>query len=82
MKEAHRYAPPLLVAIIFFLLLPAAYVGSYLSLSVMAYNNYGGRVAAYRVGGGLAGACFYPLEQADRRLRPQQWEALSVQIAE
>lgn len=63
------------------LLLPVVYGGSYLvlarplSISVPSEGAFE-VVAHYRFGGEYAETFFWPLEQLDRWMRPEQWELL------
>jgi len=75
-----RITAPLLVAAALLLVPPIAYVGSYRLLAAHGYTNYGARMAQYKYGGKAAEMFFKPLELADRRLRPGQWESLCVQL--
>jgi hypothetical protein len=71
---------PLIVAIVL-LALPVLYVGSYLALVVPEghFRNDPLREGLYdkwvhyRVMPGQAGRFFWPLEQIDRKLRPEAW---------
>ncbi|QDU28522.1 hypothetical protein ETAA8_36240 [Anatilimnocola aggregata] len=77
---------PLIVAIVL-LLLPVLYVGSYLALVVpggiprVGVSNVDGRMFRqisrehdYRIDSELASWLFWPLEQIDRKMRPEAWE--------
>ncbi|WP_254513203.1 hypothetical protein [Anatilimnocola floriformis] len=72
MKRESR--APLIFAIVL-LLLPVLYVVSYLALvrPTAFYSSVGGH--PYRMGGEYAERVFWPLEQADRRVRPNSWLA-------
>jgi hypothetical protein len=54
------------------------YVGAYLALLLpppQAYNDYlARRWSNYRYGGRIVEWAFWPLEQIDRKLRPQKWD--------
>jgi hypothetical protein len=71
---------PLLTAIIL-LLLPVLYVGSYCAL-VKPWNTgfdpyrfpVDQNEVHYRWGGRWAGVAFWPLEQIDRKFRPDAWD--------
>jgi hypothetical protein len=83
--DEKRSSLPVIVAL--FLLLPVLYVGSYLALVKPGQYgwiniNHGERVyvRGYRYFGHpesemtkLAPVVFWPLEQIDRRLRPDEW---------
>jgi hypothetical protein len=75
-----RNFTPMLVATVLLLLPPALYVGSYCLLAESVYTKFG-RGASYRYGGNVAEAFYKPLELADRRFRPREWEPLFVQPA-
>lgn len=74
-----KHAVPIIAAIL--LLLPLLYVGSYFALLrppqillVPAHpetqiHHY----AQYRLGGKVAEQFFWPLEQIDRKVRPESW---------
>ncbi len=76
----NRNFTPMLVAAVLLLLPPALYVGSYCLLAESVYTKFG-RGASYRYGGNVAEAFYKPLELADRRLRPREWELLCEQPA-
>ncbi|WP_425617886.1 hypothetical protein NA78x_001576 [Anatilimnocola sp. NA78] len=72
---------PLIVAIVL-LLLPVLYVGSYLALvlkpsmhkrETFLSDLFPGHFR-YRFGGRIATKVFWPLEQIDRKVRPEAWE--------
>jgi hypothetical protein len=72
---------PLLAAIAL-LLLPVLYVGSYLALvspwQAGLHRSFSFQHESeihYRIGGRWAGVVFWPLEQLDRQLRPDAWDA-------
>jgi len=80
-----RSAAPILAAVL--LLLPVLYVGSYLALVTpgkvrftkavnVGASTYQGGVfyETYRYGGTWAERVFWPLEQIDRKVRPEAWE--------
>ena len=67
MKEKRTNGVPITATVL--LLLPLLYVGSYLA------NVRPGQ--SYRIGGGLADGFYRPLEQVDRRIRPDAWELWS-----
>ena len=61
-------------------LLPLLYVGSYLLLvrpyAIMISHGPGTGsydIRHYRYGGAYAETAYWPLEQLDRRIRPDQW---------
>jgi hypothetical protein len=58
-------AAPIVAAIL--LLLPVFYVGAYLALVRPAYAS------PYRVSPQVCSVVFYPLEQFDRKVRPNAW---------
>lgn len=68
------------MAVIVLLILPVAYVGSYFAIVVPGaliaqptrYTPYV-HPTNYRVGDEWSRAIFWPLEQLDRKLRPQAW---------
>jgi hypothetical protein len=76
---APRSCAPFVVTVL--LLLPLLYVGSYFALVVPA-GYFNGRLNIsstmrppnYRIGAQQAAVFFWPLEQIDRRLRPEAWE--------
>ena len=85
----HESRAPLIVALVL-LILPVIYVGSYLALVVphgrWAYDGLilnSGRVTHYRNLRNvsrhrrkeLTEILFWPLEQIDRRVRPEAWES-------
>jgi len=76
----NRHAAPILAAIL--LLLPVLYVGSYLALVQPAgtIRLWAGTAEHYRYGGSLAASVYWPLEQADRKLRPGAWSARPAPI--
>jgi hypothetical protein len=78
-----RNAAPIIAAVL--LLLPLLYVGSYLALVVPIglFVDYSNDPFAfepelsydrYRYGAARVAIVFWPLEQIDRRIRPEQWE--------
>ncbi|WP_425617883.1 hypothetical protein NA78x_001573 [Anatilimnocola sp. NA78] len=73
-----RCRAPLIFAIVL-LLLPVLYVGSYLALVNVSADEKEAffarqrNVGAYRVGSKLASRFFWPLEQIDRKVRPEAW---------
>ncbi|WP_425617645.1 hypothetical protein NA78x_001326 [Anatilimnocola sp. NA78] len=76
-----KHVGPLTVAIL--MLLPMLYIGSYLALVVPAgfivdVNSHlnGGYVAFvhYRLGAHRIESLYWPLEQIDRRVRPDVWK--------
>jgi hypothetical protein len=81
-KASRPSAIPLIVALALLVFPPALYVLSYCLLAEYGYLQSGIRVASYRWGGVTAERVFQPLEWADRRLRPDQWEPLCVSPAE
>jgi hypothetical protein len=63
---------PLIVAIVL-LLLPMLYVGSYFA-TVRPVDNHHGYVYQYpRIGSSRGRWIFWPLEQLDRNVRPDNW---------
>jgi hypothetical protein len=73
-----KHAAPIIAAIL--LLLPVLYVGSYLALVVPTGIPIQDKISAewvatsyYRVGGTSSARFFWPLEQIDRRVRPNSW---------
>jgi hypothetical protein len=64
-----KNAAPLIVAIL--LLLPVPYVGGYLALVTPDSSPFGG--GNYRCCPQVCSALFWPLEQADRKIRPNAW---------
>jgi hypothetical protein len=64
------------------LLLPVAYVGSYLAMAqpgwVLHVCTHSGNgeipLEPYRFGGEWSACLFWPVEQIDRKLRPSLWE--------
>jgi len=76
-----KHAAPLIAAVL--LLLPGLYAGSYLALvSPMTIRvNAGGIIESvnYRAGGSAAKVIYWPLEQIDRRLRPDAWGSRVLQ---
>ncbi|WP_425617246.1 hypothetical protein NA78x_000919 [Anatilimnocola sp. NA78] len=72
---------PLIIAIVL-LLLPVLYVGTYLA---MVKPRSGGDIllnmikSDYRSGGDWESTVFWPLEQIDRRLRPETWRPQSYE---
>jgi hypothetical protein len=69
-----RSFAPIIAAIL--LLLPVLYVGSYLAL-VKPGPRYGWGSAlhpTYRVADRFCTRFFWPLEQVDRKLRPNKWD--------
>jgi hypothetical protein len=81
MKRESR--APLIIGIgIVLLLLPVLYVGSYLAIVVPGgrwvedrTDVSGIREQKYRFGDKIAEAVFWPLEQIDRKMRPDAWES-------
>jgi hypothetical protein len=78
MKEKRSVAAPVAVAAVL-LALPLLYVGSYLALAEPQCEfeqrwptRYKSR--CYRVGQHYAASVFWPLEQVDRHLRPDQFD--------
>jgi hypothetical protein len=85
-----RSFAPIIAAVL--LLGPVLYVGSYLSLfdSRWQLRNKGvhevwadgtpvdARTGPYRLGGTVVERFFWPLEQVDRRLRPEHWEEVLI----
>jgi hypothetical protein len=71
--EKPRSAAPFLAALL--LLLPLLYVGSYLAVVSPAGTMlwWSGRVDHYEYGGRSVEQFYWPLEQIDRRIRPQAW---------
>jgi hypothetical protein len=65
MDKNRRSAGPLIIAIVL-LLLPMLYVGSYLALKQVEY---------YCWGGDWASRLYWPLEQIDRKMRPEAWKS-------
>lgn len=71
---------PFIVAIVL-LLSPLVYLGSYLALAEPHYAVWVGDpsvrpmkiVAHYRLFGQRGRAFFWPLEQIDRKIRPEKW---------
>lgn len=72
-----RFRAPLILAILV-LLLPVLYVGAYFALVKPMGQNWEDPFydagLDYRWGGKTAAAIFWPIEQADRQLRPGYWE--------
>jgi hypothetical protein len=56
------------------LLLPAIYIGCYLALVDPPSKRGIFSPKPYRYGGQIAAVAFWPLEQADRKLRPEKWD--------
>lgn len=80
-----RHAAPIIAAVL--LLLPVLYVGSYFALVVPSGIRVGTIkinwipqpiIDHYRIGGDIAAAVFWPLEQIDRNVRPGAWDELSL----
>ncbi|WP_254509266.1 hypothetical protein [Anatilimnocola floriformis] len=65
-----KHAAPIIATVL--LLLPVLYVGSYLALVVPGYH-IPGQFNNYRMGYDYAERIFWPLEQIDRKLRPESW---------
>jgi hypothetical protein len=61
---------PLIVSVVL-LLLPVVYVGSYLALVTPNSSLWDG--ANYRSCPKVCAVVFWPLEQADRKIRPNAW---------
>jgi hypothetical protein len=68
MEEKRSNLMPLMVALLL-LTLPILYLGTYLALIDPGF----GKVHPYRLGSGYSSAVFWPLEQLDRRIRPDAW---------
>lgn len=70
-----KHAAPIIAVVL--LLLSLLYVGSYLALLKPPPKTYqdllGRRDSSYRYGGRFVECIFWPLEQADRRIRPDAW---------
>jgi len=68
-----KHAAPIIAALL--LLLPVLYVGSYLMLVTpgMFWWHTPVKCTHYRYGGGVAERAYWPLEQVDRRIRPDKW---------
>jgi hypothetical protein len=76
-KRQTSYAALILAAIL--LLLPVLFVGSYLALVVPGVVRFSANRSTviyepYRYGGTWAVRFYWPLEQIDRKLRPEAWE--------
>jgi hypothetical protein len=70
----NRSWSPALVIAVALLLLPALYVSCYLALVDPPRKRGIFAPEHYRYGGQVAATAFWPIEQADRRLRPETWE--------
>lgn len=68
MDKQPQSRAPVIVAIVL-LLLPVMYVGSYLAMVVPAGLNDPFEFP----GGQFCATAFWPLEQFDRKLRPEHW---------
>lgn len=77
-----KYSRAPLIFAIALLLLPILYVGSYLALVTpggfsIADDTGGGNMPIsfynYRVSPSICSTLFWPLEQIDRKLRPEAW---------
>ena len=79
-----KHAGPIIAAIV--LVLPLLYIGSYLALvtpqgtfvadrtSPFSYDDLGdGYMRSYRVQSEWCPIIFWPLEQIDRKVRPESW---------
>jgi hypothetical protein len=78
-KQRTSYAP--VVVAVFLMLLPLLYVGSYFALVTPGeYTTHYTFIAPmyvpknYRRYADTAGRVFWPLEQVDRKARPEAWE--------
>lgn len=73
MKESRGSA----IVVALLMLLPMMYVGSYLALVVPSGihhpANYFEFLGYYRCFDGIAAKVYWPLEQVDRRIRPDAW---------
>jgi hypothetical protein len=89
MERPHQSRGPLIIAIVL-LALPMLYVGGYLALVlpqgvVVSIDHFDedGRINSqpiwshYRLWRGVAPRIFWPLEQFDRKLRPDAWSTWS-----
>jgi len=82
--ERFRFFAPIVAAVL--LLVPVLYVGSYLALvRPGSYPEFSVSISVtyehdlkYRCCGKWAATIFWPLEQMDRKLRPEAWEAWSA----
>jgi hypothetical protein len=78
MNEPRSWSAPIVAACL--LLVPAVYVGSYYCA---VDTNRGGYISLcgpnkpdlrYRVAPEVCGRFYWPIEQVDRKLRPEAWE--------
>ena len=77
MNESRSWSAPVVAALL--LLLPLGYIGSYYCL---VDTDRGGYIGCgpnmpdlrYRICPELCGKFFWPVEQVDRKLRPDAWE--------
>lgn len=88
MNERRSWSAPIVAALL--LLLPAVYVGSYYCLvdTERGYDpvmgcNIGAQLSEslrYRVASRLCCRIYWPIEQVDRKLRPEAWEDPLVKL--
>jgi hypothetical protein len=70
MNHSRSLAAPIVATL--FMLMPLLYVGSYYCL--VDTDRINAKDLRYRVYPELAGQVYWPIELADRRLRPEAWE--------